>query len=135
MGVWQKWLSTSARWMEHSLGVSCTTTKKWPNLFFSINEMSFYRFLIGNIPGFLVPKMMGIFGTDTRQQWLVIFTIAAVVIFACFIFFAFAIDDNEEKYDEEIHHDPNVDDTASAIKDVVTDGEDPLDPEILVVIT
>ena len=76
--------------------------------------------------------MMAFIGTDTRQKWLAIFAIAAVVIFVCFIFFTFAIDDNEEKYDEEIHHDPNVDDIASAIEDVVTDGDDLLDPEILV---
>ena len=101
---------------------------------FSINEISFfiYRILIGGIPGFFVPRMMAFIGTDTRQKWLAIFAIAAVVIFVCFIFFTFAIDDNEEKYDEEIHHDPNVDDIASAIEDVVTDGENPLDPEILV---
>ena len=79
-----------------------------------------------------MPRMMAFIGTDTRQKWLAIFAIAAVVIFVCFIFFTFAIDDNEEKYDEEIHHDPNVDDIASAIEDVVTDGENPLDPEILV---
>ena len=79
-----------------------------------------------------MPRMMGFIGTDTRQQWLSIFVIAAVVIFASFMFFTFAIDTNEEKYDEEIHHDPKVDDIASAIEDVVTDGDDLLDPEILV---
>ena len=89
--------------------------------------MSLYRILIGGIPGFFVPRMMGFVGTSTRHEWLIIFGIAAAVIFVCFAIFNIAIDAKEEKYDEEIEiHDPNVDDIASAIEDVVTDGEDPL---------
>ena len=70
--------------------------------------------------------MMGYIGTGTRHEWLVIFSIAAVIIFVSFILFTFAINANEEKYDEETQ-DPDVDEIASAIEDVVTDGEDNLE--------
>ena len=70
--------------------------------------------------------MMGYIGTGTRHEWLAIFSIAAVIIFVSFILFTFAINANEEKYDEETQ-DPDVDEIASAIEDVVTDGEDNLE--------
>ena len=74
--------------------------------------------------------MMGYVGTGTRHEWLVIFVIAAVVIFVSFILFTIAVNANEEKYDEETQDsDPRVDDIASAIEDVVTDGEDHLEKE------
>ena len=69
--------------------------------------------------------MMGYVGTGTRHEWLVIFIIAAVVIFVSFILFTIAVNANEEKYDEETQDsDPSVDEIAAAIEDVVTDGED-----------
>ena len=74
--------------------------------------------------------MMGYVGTGTRHEWLVIFIIAAVVIFVSFILFTIAVNANEEKYDEETQDfDPSIDEIASAIEDVVTDGEDHLEKE------
>ena len=73
---------------------------------------------------------MGYVGTGTRHEWLVIFVIAAVVIFVSFILFTIAVNANEEKYDEETQDsDPSVDEIASEIMDVVTDGEDHLEKE------
>ena len=75
--------------------------------------------------------MMTLIGTATRHEWMVIFAIAAAVIFLSFWFFIYAVDTKEERYDEEIKEpDPNVDDIASAIEGVVTEGEDDLDHEI-----
>ena len=74
--------------------------------------------------------MMGYVGTGTRHEWLVIFVFAAVVIFVSFILFTIAVNANEEKYDEETQDsDPSVDEIASEIMDVVTDGEDHLEKE------
>ena len=73
---------------------------------------------------------MGYVGTGTRHEWLVIFVFAAVVIFVSFILFTIAVNANEEKYDEETQDfDPSIDEIASAIEDVVTDGEDHLEKE------
>ena len=69
-------------------------------------------------------------GTTTRHEWLIIFAIATAVIFVSFFFFIYVVDTKEERYDDEIQdhdHDPNVDDIASAIEDVVTEGEDNLE--------
>ena len=79
-----------------------------------------------------MPKMMSFVGDDTRQEWLVIFAIAATVIFVCFIFFTITVDANEERYNGEIQ-DPEIDDIASAIEDVVNgDGENKVVEEIVV---
>ena len=90
---------------------------------------------MGVIPGFLVPRMMTFIGTTTRHDWLIIFAIATAVIFVSFFFFIYVVDTKEERYDDEIKdhdhdHDPNVDDIASAIEDVVTEGEDNLETEL-----
>ena len=86
---------------------------------------------MGVIPGFLVPRMMTFIGTTTRHDWLIIFAIATAVIFVSFFFFIYVVDTKEERYDDEIQdHDPNVDDIASAIEDVVTEGEDNLESEL-----
>ena len=90
---------------------------------------------MGVIPGFLVPRMMTFIGTTTRHDWLIIFAIATAVIFVSFFFFIYVVDTKEERYDDEIKdhdhdHDPNVDDIASAIEDVVTEGEDNLESEL-----
>ena len=58
---------------------------------------------------------------------MVIFAIATSVVFVSFFFFIYVVDTKEERYDDEIK---DVDDIASAIEDVVTEGEDILDSEI-----
>ena len=98
------------------------------------NQLVTFSILIGGIPGFLVPRMMTFVGTTTRHEWLIIFAIATAVIFVSFFVFIYVVDTKEERYDDEIQdHDPNVDDIASEIEDVVTAGEDNLDSEIEVV--
>ena len=98
------------------------------------NQLVTFSILIGGIPGFLVPRMMTFVGTTTRHEWLIIFAIATAVIFVSFFFFIYVVDTKEERYDDEIQdQDPNVDDIASEIEDVVTAGEDNLDSEIEIV--
>ena len=80
--------------------------------------------------------MMTFVGTTTRHEWLIIFAIATAVIFVSFFFFIYVVDTKEERYDDKIQdhdHDPNVDDIASEMEDVVTAGEDILDSEIEIV--
>ncbi len=56
--------------------------------------------VVGFIPGFVVPAVIGLVGKETRKDWLIIFSITAVVIFVSVGFFIFSIRPKIQEFDE-----------------------------------
>ncbi len=56
--------------------------------------------VVGFIPGFVVPAIMGVVGKETRKDWLIIFVITAVVIFISVGFFIFSIRPKIQGFDD-----------------------------------
>ncbi len=56
--------------------------------------------VVGFVPGFVVPAIIGLVGKETRKDWLIIFSITAVVIFLSIGFFIFSIRPKIQEFDE-----------------------------------
>jgi hypothetical protein len=56
--------------------------------------------VVGFIPGFVVPAVMGVVGKETRREWLIIFLISAAVIFSSVGFFILSIRPEIQDFDE-----------------------------------
>lgn len=55
--------------------------------------------VVGFLPGFIVPAIIGFVGKETRHEWMVLFSISASVIFVSVGFFIFAVKPEEKQFE------------------------------------
>ena len=61
---------------------------------FSLSSM-----VVGFLPGFIVPAIIGVVGKETRHEWLILFSVSASVIFISVGFFIIAVRPEEKQFD------------------------------------